>query len=75
MKEIYRKSFSADAYFTSTNAITEDGELYNLDGNGNRVAAMIYGPDKVIVIAGVNKIVKDVDEAIKEQNNSCSSQL
>lgn len=65
MKEIYRKSFSADAYFTSTNAITEDGELYNLDGNGNRVAAMIYGPDKVIVIAGVNKIVKDVDEAIK----------
>ncbi len=67
MKEIYRKSFSADAYFTSTNAITEDGELYNLDGNGNRVAAMIYGPDKVIVIEGVNKIVKDVDEAIKEQ--------
>lgn len=65
MKYIYRKSFFADAYFTSTNAITENGELYNVDGNGNRVAAMLYGPDKVIVICGVNKIVKDVDAAIK----------
>lgn len=64
LKEIYRKSFFADAYFTSTNAITENGELYNVDGNGNRVAAMLYGPDKVIVVAGVNKIVKDVEEAI-----------
>ena len=65
IKEIYRKAFYSDAYFTSTNAITENGELYNVDGNGNRVAAMLYGPDKVIVIAGVNKIVKDVNEAIK----------
>ena len=58
IKELYRKTFSVDAYFTSTNAITENGELYNVDGNGNRVAAMLYGPDKVIVVAGVNKIVK-----------------
>ena len=64
LKDLYRKSFSSDAYFTSTNAITENGELYNVDGNGNRVAAMLYGPDKVIVIAGVNKIVKDVQDAI-----------
>lgn len=64
IKEIYRKSFSADAYFTSSNAITEEGELYNVDGRGNRVAAMIYGPDKVIVVVGVNKIVRDLDEAI-----------
>ena len=63
--EIYRKSFSADAYITSSNAITEAGELYNVDGNGNRVAAMLYGPDKVIVICGVNKIVLDVEEAIQ----------
>ena len=69
IKEIYRKSFFCDAYFTSTNAITEDGELYNVDGNGNRVAAMLYGPDKVIVIAGVNKIVKDIDEAISRVEN------
>lgn len=65
IKDIYRKSFSADAYFTSSNAITENGELYNVDGTGNRVAAMIYGPDKVIVVVGINKIVKDVDEAIE----------
>jgi len=64
MKDIYRKTFSADAYFVSSNAITEKGELYNVDGNGNRVAAMIYGPDNVIVIVGTNKIVRDVQEAI-----------
>ena len=63
IKEVFRKAFSCDGYITSSNAITEDGELYNVDGNGNRVAAMIYGPDKVIVIAGVNKIVKDLNEA------------
>lgn len=63
IKEVFRKAFSCDGYITSSNAITEDGQLYNVDGNGNRVAAMIYGPDKVIVIAGVNKIVKDLDEA------------
>lgn len=63
--KIYRDSFFADAYFTSSNAITEEGELYNVDGNGNRVAAMLFGPNKVIVVVGVNKIVKDIDEAIK----------
>lgn len=71
-KELYRKSFYADTYFSSTNAITEDGELYNVDGNGNRVAAMLYGPDKVIVVAGVNKIVKDVDEAINRNKQICA---
>ncbi|RDY22677.1 lactate utilization protein [Romboutsia maritimum] len=72
MKKIYRKSFYADTYFTSTNAITENGELYNVDGNGNRIAAMLYGPDKVIVICGVNKIVKNVDEAIKRNREICA---
>lgn len=74
IKEIFRKSFFADSYFVSSNAITENGELYNVDGNGNRVAAMLFGPDKVIVIAGVNKIVKDVDEAIK-RNREISAPL
>lgn len=64
IKQLYRDSFSADAYFTSTNALTESGELYNVDGTGNRVASMIYGPDTVIVICGINKIVKNLDEAI-----------
>ena len=48
----------------SANAITEEGELYNVDGNGNRVAALIYGPQRVIVVAGVNKIVRNLQEAI-----------
>lgn len=72
IKEIYRKTFSADAYFTSTNAITENGELYNVDGNGNRIAAMLYGPDKVIVVTGVNKIVKNVEEAINRNKEICA---
>lgn len=65
LDEIYRKSFFTDTYLTSTNAITEAGELYNVDGNGNRVAAMIYGPKSVIVVAGINKIVKNVNEAVE----------
>ena len=72
IKALYRQTFSADAYFTSTNAITENGELYNVDGNGNRVAAMLYGPDKVIVIVGVNKIVKNISEAIERNKSMCA---
>lgn len=68
---IYRQTFFADAYFTGTNAITEEGELYNVDGNGNRVSAMIFGPKKVIVIIGSNKIVKNLDQAI--ERNKCIS--
>ncbi|HBI93161.1 MAG TPA: lactate utilization protein [Terrisporobacter glycolicus] len=69
MKEIYRKSFYADTYFSSTNAITEEGEIFNVDGNGNRVAAMLYGPDKVVLVVGVNKIVKNIDEALNRNKN------
>ena len=64
VQEIYLKAFTSDVYFTSSNAITENGELYNVDGNSNRVAAMIYGPKSVIVIAGYNKIVSDLNTAI-----------
>ncbi|BEP29595.1 lactate utilization protein [Helicovermis profundi] len=65
IKKIYFESFDTDVYFSSSNAITENGELYNVDGNGNRVAAMIYGPKKVIVVVGINKLVKNLDDAIK----------
>lgn len=68
-KELYRQSFSADTFLCSTNALTEEGELYNIDGNGSRVAAMIYGPEQVIVVAGVNKIVKNLEEAEKRVRN------
>lgn len=68
-RKIYEKNFSADAFLCSTNAITESGELYNIDGNGSRVAPMLYGPKQVILVAGINKIVKDIDEAEKRVRN------
>lgn len=61
--ELYIRVFSADVYITSSNAITEGGVLYNVDGNSNRIAAIAYGPKSVIVIAGYNKIVRDLEEA------------
>jgi len=57
-------SLSTDVYLTSTNAITMNGELVNIDGTGNRVAALCFGPRKVIVVAGANKIVMDEEAAI-----------
>lgn len=65
VEEVYRQTFRADTFFMSTNALTENGELYNVDGNSNRVAALLYGPKSVIVVCGINKIVKNIDEAIK----------
>lgn len=62
-------AFSADVYLMSTNAVTLDGQLYNIDGNGNRVAALTYGPKQVYVLAGVNKIVDDLEEAEKRARN------
>lgn len=65
VKEIYKKAFFADVYLMSTNALTVKGELYNVDGNSNRVAALLYGPESVIVVCGINKIVENLDEAVK----------
>ena len=65
MLALNRQAFSADYYFASANAITSEGEIYNVDGRGNRVAATLYGPDKVIFVVGRNKWVKNLDEAIK----------
>ena len=60
-----RRAFTTDFFLTGTNALTLDGKLVSVDGLGNRVAAMIFGPKKVVVVVGVNKIVKDLDEAFK----------
>lgn len=68
-RAIQIQSFDADYYLTSTNAISEDGLLVNIDGNGNRMAAFIFGPQKVFVIAGTNKICKNEQEAIKRVRN------
>ena len=63
------KAYEADAFLMSTNAMTKDGILVNIDGFGNRVSAMAFGPEKVIVIAGMNKICSDIDEAVKRARN------
>ena len=63
--KIVRETFSADIFLVGTNAVTLDGKLVNTDGWGNRVSPMIFGPEKVIVVAGANKIVKDVNEALE----------
>lgn len=62
--EFRRKGMFADVMITSSNAITLDGKLINLDGMGNRVAAMAFGPRKVILVMGINKITADVDAAM-----------
>lgn len=57
------ESMNADVYLSSSNAITENGELYNIDGNCNRIAALSFGPKSVIICAGINKIVPDINAA------------
>lgn len=71
-EKLYREVFSSDVFLTGTNAVTEHGELYNVDGNGNRVAAMLFGPKKVLIFAGCNKIVRDIDDAAKRVK-SCAT--
>ena len=63
--EMHRKALSVDTFFCSSNAVTEDGLLYNVDGNNNRVAAILFGPKSVVMVVGVNKIVKDLPAAIE----------
>ena len=68
-KEFYGKMVTADFFLMSTNAITVDGELINIDGNGNRVACLCNGPDHVIIVAGMNKIVPDIQSGIARVRN------
>jgi hypothetical protein len=62
--EIYRQSMLADFLVTGTNAITRNGELVNMDSSGNRVAGIIFGPRRVIIAAGANKVVDDIGNAL-----------
>ena len=66
---IYGKTVMADYYLMSSNAVTLDGQLVNIDGNGNRVACLITGPKQVIVVAGMNKLVTNVEEGINRVHN------
>ena len=63
VNEIYRRTFSADFFLSSANAISEDGVIVNIDGNGNRVAAITFGPKSVIIACGMNKVVRSVQDA------------
>ena len=62
-------AYDADVFLSSTNAMTEDGILVNIDGNANRVSAIAQGPKKVVIIAGMNKVCKDLDAAMKRARN------
>ena len=64
LQKLYRDCFFADSYLCSSNAVTEDGYLYNVDGNSNRVSAITFGPKQVIMVVGMNKVVRNIDEAI-----------
>ena len=70
--QIYLRAFSADVYLTSANAISEDGVIVNIDGNGNRVAAISWGPKKVIFIIGLNKVAQTVEAALARARSTAS---
>lgn len=63
--QLMKQCLSADVFLTGANAISLDGQMVNIDGNGNRVAAIVYGPDSVIVIAGMNKVCDTLELAIQ----------
>lgn len=68
-REMYGRIVTSDYYFMSSNAITIDGQLVNIDGAGNRVACLCHGPEHVVVIAGMNKVVPDVESGIARVHN------
>lgn len=71
-RALYARTVLADYYLMSSNAITLDGELINIDGNGNRVACLIQGPRHVILVVGMNKVVTDVQSGIARVRNMAS---
>ena len=71
-KEVYSKIVNCDYFLMSTNAITLDGELINIDGRANRISFLCFGPEHVLVVAGMNKVVSDVDSGIKRVHDIAS---
>lgn len=69
VKDMKAKMINSDYFLMSTNAITVDGELVNIDGRGNRLAYLCYGPENVIILAGMNKVVSTVEEGINRTRN------
>jgi L-lactate utilization protein LutB len=71
-QSMYLRAFSTDVYLTSANAISEDGIIVNIDGNGNRVAAITWGPKKVIFVIGLNKVAQTVEAALARARSTAS---
>ena len=69
---MYLRAFSVDVYLSSANAISEDGVIVNIDGNGNRVAAITWGPKKVIFVIGLNKVAQNVESALARARSTAS---
>ena len=72
LDEVKKKAITADVFLASTNALTETGMLYNIDGTGNRLCAFVYGPGKLIIVAGYNKIVPTIEDAIVRVKTICA---
>jgi hypothetical protein len=70
--EILRAQLSCDLFLSGSNAVTLEGDIVNVDGNGNRVAALSFGPRKTVVVVGANKIVRDLDEALGRLETTAS---
>ena len=70
--QMYVRAFTTDVYLSSANAISEDGVIVNIDGNGNRVAAITWGPKKVIFIIGINKVAQTVEAALARARSTAS---
>jgi hypothetical protein len=73
MDKIAHQALNCDYFLMSSNAISASGELVNLDGIGNRTAALIYGPKNVIIIAGINKIEQNLDQAVLRAKNKAAA--
>ena len=71
-QDVYLKAFTADVYLTSANAISEDGVIVNIDGNGNRVAAITWGPKKVIFVIGLYKVAQNVEAALARARSTAA---
>ena len=71
-QQIYLKAFSCDYYLSSMNGLREDGEIVNVDGTCNRVAAITFGPKNVIFVVGINKVTQDVDAALKRARSTAA---
>ena len=70
--EVMRAQLTCDLFLSSSNAVTLEGDIVNVDGNGNRVAALTFGPKKTVVVVGANKVVRDLDEALARIETTAS---